>query len=155
MEQLVRPTGLLDPTIEIRPTKNQVRHLIQEIKKRTDKNERILITALTKRMAEDMAEYLADNGIKVNYIHSEIKTLDRLEIIKGLRTGQYDAIVGVNLLREGLDLPEVSLIAIFDADKEGFLRNASDSDDGPGGKTHKRPHNFVCRQNHPLNERSD
>src|SRR3989344_999899 len=125
VEQLVRPTGLLDPTIEIRPTKNQVRHLIQEIKKRTDKNERILITALTKRMAEDMAEYLADNGIKVNYIHSEIKTLDRLEIIKGLRTGQYDAIVGVNLLREGLDLPEVSLIAIFDADKEGFLRNAT------------------------------
>jgi len=125
VEQLVRPTGLLDPTIEIRKTENQVKHLIQEIKKRIAGGERILITTLTKKMAEDMAEYLADQGIKVNYIHSEIKTLDRLEIIKGLRTGQYDAIVGVNLLREGLDLPEVSLIAIFDADKEGFLRNAT------------------------------
>ncbi|MBI2003485.1 MAG: excinuclease ABC subunit UvrB [Parcubacteria group bacterium] len=125
VEQLVRPTGLLDPTIEIRKTENQVKHLIQEIKKRIANGERILITTLTKKMAEDMAEYLADQGIKVNYIHSEIKTLDRLEIIKGLRTGQYDAIVGVNLLREGLDLPEVSLIAIFDADKEGFLRNTT------------------------------
>ncbi len=125
VEQLVRPTGLLDPTIEIRETKGQVDHLMEQINKRIEKGERILITTLTKRMAEDMAEFLADKGIKVNYIHSEIKTLDRLEIIKGLRTGQYDAIVGVNLLREGLDLPEVSLIAIFDADKEGFLRNAT------------------------------
>ena len=125
VEQLIRPTGLLDPTIEIRETKNQVKHLINEIKQRIAKKERILVTTLTKRMAEDMAEYLADNGVKTNYIHSEIKTLDRLEIIKGLRTGQYDVIVGVNLLREGLDLPEVSLIAIFDADKEGFLRNAT------------------------------
>ncbi len=124
-EQLVRPTGLLDPTIEIRKTENQVQHLIEEIKRRISKGERILVTTLTKRMAEDMAEYLADKGVKTNYIHSEIKTLDRLEIIKGLRTGQYDALVGVNLLREGLDLPEVSLIAIFDADKEGFLRNAT------------------------------
>ncbi|OHB16625.1 MAG: excinuclease ABC subunit B [Parcubacteria group bacterium RIFCSPLOWO2_01_FULL_40_65] len=125
VEQLIRPTGLLDPTIEIRETKNQVKHLIEEVKRRIAKKERILVTTLTKRMAEDMAEYLADNGIKTNYIHSEIKTLDRLEIIKGLRTGQYDVIVGVNLLREGLDLPEVSLIAIFDADKEGFLRNTT------------------------------
>ncbi len=124
-EQLVRPTGLLDPTIEIRPTKNQVPHLISEIKKRITQKQRILVTTLTKRMAEDLSEHLAENGIKVNYIHSEIKTLQRLEIIHDLRLGNYDVIVGVNLLREGLDLPEVSLIAILDADKEGFLRNAT------------------------------
>lgn len=125
VEQLIRPTGLLDPTIEIKPTKNQISHLIKKIKERVRERERVLITTLTKRMAEDLAEYLADQGIKVNYIHSEIKTLDRLEIIKALRTGHYDVIVGVNLLREGLDLPEVSLIAILDADKEGFLRNTT------------------------------
>ncbi|MBI2062909.1 MAG: excinuclease ABC subunit UvrB [Candidatus Yanofskybacteria bacterium] len=124
-EQLVRPTGLLDPTIEIRPTKNQIKHLLGEIKKRITNGQRILVTTLTKRMAEDLSEHLADNGIKVNYIHSEIKTLQRLEIIHDLRLGNYDVIVGVNLLREGLDLPEVSLIAILDADKEGFLRNAT------------------------------
>jgi excinuclease ABC subunit B len=124
-EQLVRPTGLLDPTIEIQPTKDQVTHLMGEIKKRVKDGQRILVTTLTKRMAEDLSEHLADNGIKVNYIHSEIKTLQRLEIIHDLRLGTYDVIVGVNLLREGLDLPEVSLIAILDADKEGFLRNAT------------------------------
>ncbi len=124
-EQLVRPTGLLDPTIEIFPTKGQIPHLISEIKKRMAKKQRVLVTTLTKRMAEDLAEYLADEKIKVNYIHSEIKTLKRLEIIHDLRLGNYDVIVGVNLLREGLDLPEVSLIAILDADKEGFLRNAT------------------------------
>lgn len=124
-EQLVRPTGLLDPTIEIKPTKNQIKHLLGEIKKRVAGGQRVLVTTLTKRMAEDLSEHLADNGIKVNYIHSEIKTLQRLEIIHDLRLGNYDVIVGVNLLREGLDLPEVSLIAILDADKEGFLRNAT------------------------------
>ena len=124
-EQLVRPTGLLDPTIEIIRTENQVRHLIEEIKKRTANKQRVLVTTLTKRMAEDLTEYLANENIKVNYIHSEIKTLQRLEIIRDLRLGNYDVIVGVNLLREGLDLPEVSLIAILDADKEGFLRNAT------------------------------
>ncbi len=124
-EQLVRPTGLLDPTIEIRPTHNQIGHLIGEIKKRVAAGQRILVTTLTKRMAEDLSEHLAEKGIKVNYIHSEIKTLERLEIIHDLRLGNYDVIVGVNLLREGLDLPEVSLIAILDADKEGFLRNAT------------------------------
>ncbi len=124
-EQLVRPTGLLDPTIEIQPTKNQIKHLLGEIKKRVASGQRVLVTTLTKRMAEDLSEYLADNGVKVNYIHSEIKTLQRLEIIHDLRLGNYDVIVGVNLLREGLDLPEVSLIAILDADKEGFLRNAT------------------------------
>ena len=125
VEQLIRPTGLLDPTIEIRPTHNQVNHLIEEIKKRVAVGQRILVTTLTKRMAEDLAEHLAEKGIKVNYIHSEIKTLERLEIIHDLRLGNYDVIVGVNLLREGLDLPEVSLVAILDADKEGFLRNTT------------------------------
>ncbi|PJE51539.1 MAG: excinuclease ABC subunit B [Candidatus Yanofskybacteria bacterium CG10_big_fil_rev_8_21_14_0_10_36_16] len=125
VEQFVRPTGLLDPVVEIKPTKNQIPHLISEIKKRNDNNQRTLVTTITKRMAEDLSEHLADEGIKVNYIHSEIKTLDRLEIIRDLRLGRYDVVVGVNLLREGLDLPEVSLIAILDADKEGFLRNAT------------------------------
>ena len=124
-EQLVRPTGLLDPTIEICPTANQIPHLLERIKERTAQGERVIVTTLTKRMAEDLAEHLAENGIKVNYLHSEIKTLDRLKILKDFRTGTYEVIVGVNLLREGLDLPEVSLIAILDADKEGFLRNTT------------------------------
>lgn len=125
IEQLVRPTGLLDPTIEVRPTENQIPHLIGEIKKRVAEKQRVLVTTLTKRMAEDLTDHLAEEGIKVNYIHSEIKTLQRLEILHDLRLGNYDVIVGVNLLREGLDLPEVSLVAILDADKEGFLRNAT------------------------------
>ena len=125
VEQLVRPTGLLDPTIEIVKTEKQVEHLIGEIKNRVAQNQRVLVTTITKRMAEDMAEYLSAQGIKVNYLHSEIKTLQRVEILRDLRIGKYDVIVGVNLLREGLDLPEVSLIAILDADKEGFLRNAT------------------------------
>ena len=125
VEQLVRPTGLLDPTIEIVSSQNQIPHLIEEIKKRIANKQRVLVTTLTKRMAEDLSEYLAGEKIKVNYIHSEIKTLKRLEILHDLRLGNYDVIVGVNLLREGLDLPEVSLIAILDADKEGFLRNTT------------------------------
>ncbi|KKR28671.1 MAG: UvrABC system protein B [Candidatus Woesebacteria bacterium GW2011_GWA1_39_8] len=124
-EQLIRPTGLLDPTIEIRPTEGQIPHLVENIKARTKNSERVIVTTLTKRMAEDLSEHLAEQGIKVNYLHSEIKTLERLKIIKDLRLGNYDVLVGVNLLREGLDLPEVSLIAILDADKEGFLRNAT------------------------------
>ncbi len=124
-EQLVRPTGLLDPTIEIHPTEGQIPHLVDQIKKRTANGERVIITTLTKRMAEDLTEHLAEQKIKVNYLHSEIKTLDRLQILKDFRLGIYDVIVGVNLLREGLDLPEVSLVAILDADKEGFLRNAT------------------------------
>lgn len=124
-EQFIRPTGLLDPTVEIVPTTGQVEHLIGKIKERIAKNERVIITTLTKRMAEDLSEYLARQSIKVNYLHSEIKTLDRVKIIKDLQSGIHDVIVGVNLLREGLDLPEVSLIAILDADKEGFLRNAT------------------------------
>ncbi len=122
-EQLIRPTGLLDPTVEIRPTDNQIDHLLEKIKERTSNAERVIVTTLTKRMAEDLSEHLAEQGIKVNYLHSEIKTLERLKILKDLRLGIYDVLVGVNLLREGLDLPEVSLIAILDADKEGFLRN--------------------------------
>ncbi|OGN00193.1 MAG: excinuclease ABC subunit B [Candidatus Yanofskybacteria bacterium RIFCSPHIGHO2_01_FULL_39_8b] len=124
-EQLIRPTGLLDPTIEIQPTKNQIKHLLEEVKKRIASKERIIVTTLTKKMAENLSEYLAETGIKVNYLHSEIKTLERLKILKDFRLGHYDVIVGVNLLREGLDLPEVSLIAILDADKEGFLRNTT------------------------------
>jgi excinuclease ABC subunit B len=124
-EQFIRPTGLLDPTIEIVPTENQIDHLMEGIRDRMEKKERVLITTLTKRMAEDLSEYLAQEDIKVNYIHSEIKTLERLEILRDLRLGKYDVVVGVNLLREGLDLPEVSLIAIMDADKQGFLRNTT------------------------------
>jgi excinuclease ABC subunit B len=125
VEQLVRPTGLLDPTVEIHPTENQIYDLLERIQGRVSQNERVIVTTLTKRMAEDLSEYLAENGIKVNYLHSEIKTLDRLKILKDFRLGLYDVVVGVNLLREGLDLPEVSLIAILDADKEGFLRNTT------------------------------
>lgn len=123
VEQLIRPTGILDPEVEIRPTKNQIKDVIAEIKKRIAKGERSLVMALTKRLAEDISEYLKEAEIKSQYLHSEIKTLERPEVLKKLRTGEYDVIVGINLLREGLDLPEVSFIAILDADKEGFLRN--------------------------------
>jgi len=122
-EQLIRPTGLLDPDIEIKPTKNQIDDLVEQIKKRTNKHQRVLVTTLTKRLAEELAEYLAEIGIKVHYLHSEIDTLERLDILRDLRLGVYDVVVGINLLREGLDLPEVSLVAILDADKEGFLRS--------------------------------
>ncbi len=123
VEQVIRPTGLLDPEIEIRPALNQVDNLIGEIKKRADVNERILVTTLTKKMAEDLAQYFEEVGIKVRYLHSEINTIERVEIIRDLRKGEFDCLIGINLLREGLDLPEVSLVAILDADKEGFLRS--------------------------------
>ncbi|MBT8243374.1 MAG: excinuclease ABC subunit UvrB [Nitrosopumilus sp.] len=122
-EQLVRPTGLLDPQVEIRPTKNQMDDLIKEINKRSANSERVLVTTLTKRMAEDLAEYLSKKDVRVRYMHSEIEGLQRTEIIRQLRLGEFDVLVGINLLREGLDIPEVSLVAILDADKEGFLRN--------------------------------
>ena len=125
VEQLVRPTGLVDPTIEVRKTENQMDDLILEIKKRTEKNQRTLVTTLTKRMAEDLAEYLSKHKVKVRYLHSEIENLQRTEIIRQLRLGEFDVLVGINLLREGLDIPEVSLVAILDADKEGFLRNVT------------------------------
>jgi len=123
VEQLVRPTGLLEPTIEVKPTKGQIDDLLDQIKKRVDKGERCLVTTLTKRMAEELADYLIETGIKTHYLHSEINTLERVEILRDLRLGVYDVVVGINLLREGLDLPEVSLVAILDADKEGFLRS--------------------------------
>lgn len=123
VEQLVRPTGLLDPSVEIRPTKDQMDNLIQEISKKAAKNERVLVTTLTKRMAEDLAEYLSKKQVRVRYMHSEIEGLQRTELIRQLRLGEFDVLVGINLLREGLDIPEVSLVAILDADKEGFLRN--------------------------------
>lgn len=123
VEQLVRPTGLLEPTVEIKPTKGQIDDLLDQIKTRVDKKERCLVTTLTKRMAEELADYLIEAGIKTHYLHSEINTLERVEILRDLRLGVYDVIVGINLLREGLDLPEVSLVAILDADKEGFLRS--------------------------------
>ena len=122
-EQLVRPTGLVDPTVEVRPTKNQMDDLIKEIKKRAKKDQRVLVTTLTKRMAEDLAEYLSRQQIRVRYMHSEIEGLQRTELIRQLRLGEFDVLVGINLLREGLDIPEVSFVAILDADKEGFLRN--------------------------------
>jgi excinuclease ABC subunit B len=123
VEQIIRPTGLLDPTIDVRPIEGQIDDLLDEIQERVAKNERVLVTTLTKKMSEDLTDYLKDAGIKVNYLHSEIKTLERIEIIRDLRLGKYDVLVGINLLREGLDIPEVSLVAILDADKEGFLRS--------------------------------
>jgi excinuclease ABC subunit B len=125
IEQLVRPTGLVDPKVEIRPTKNQMEGLIEEIKNRAEKNQRTLVTTMTKRMAEDLAEFLAKNKVRVRYLHSEIEGLERTELIRQLRLGEFDSLVGINLLREGLDIPEVSLVAILDADKEGFLRNTT------------------------------
>ncbi|WCZ38821.1 excinuclease ABC subunit UvrB [Corynebacterium jeddahense] len=123
VEQVIRPTGLVDPKVTVKPTKGQIDDLIDEIRQRTAKNERVLVTTLTKRMAEDLTDYLLDNGIKVRYLHSDIDTLQRVELLRQLRLGEYDVLVGINLLREGLDLPEVSLVAILDADKEGFLRS--------------------------------
>jgi excinuclease ABC subunit B len=123
VEQLIRPTGLLDPEIDVRPSRNQIDDLLEEIDERVKKNERVLVTTLTKRMAEELTKFLDRAGVKCRYIHSEVTTLDRVEILRELRLGVFDVLVGVNLLREGLDLPEVSLVAILDADKEGFLRN--------------------------------
>lgn len=124
VEQIIRPTGLLDPTIDVRPTEHQIDDLLDEIVKRSEKNERVIITTLTKKMSEDLTSYLKEAGVKVQYLHSEIKTLERIEIIRELRLGTYDVLVGINLLREGIDIPEVSLVAILDADKEGFLRSS-------------------------------
>ncbi|MGP1782834.1 helicase-related protein, partial [Shewanella frigidimarina] len=122
-EQVVRPTGLLDPEIEVRPVSTQVDDLLSEIGKRVAVNERVLVTTLTKRMSEDLSEYLDEHGVKVRYLHSDIDTVERVEIIRDLRLGVFDVLIGINLLREGLDMPEVSLVCILDADKEGFLRS--------------------------------
>ncbi len=123
IEQIIRPTGLLDPVVEVRPVRGQIDDLLEECRARTERNERVLVTTLTKRMSENLTEYFAEVGVKVNYLHSDIKTLERIKILRDLRRGEYDVLVGINLLREGLDLPEVSLVAILDADKEGFLRS--------------------------------
>jgi excinuclease ABC subunit B len=123
VEQIIRPTGLLDPKVFVRPIDTQIQDLKKEIKKRTEKDERILITTLTKRMAEDLTDFFVQEGIRVRYLHSEIKSIERVEILRDLRLGEFDVLIGVNLLREGLDIPEVSLVAIMDADKEGFLRS--------------------------------
>jgi len=123
VEQIVRPTGLIDPEVEVRPTKGQVDDLIEEIRARAERSQRILVTTLTKKMAEDLTDYLIEMGLRVRYLHSEIDTIQRIEILRDLRLGEFDVLVGINLLREGLDLPEVSLVAILDADKEGFLRS--------------------------------
>jgi excinuclease ABC subunit B len=125
VEQLIRPTGLVDPEVEVRPVKGQVDDLVEEIRQRTEKNQRVLVTTLTKRMSEDLAEYFSEVGIRCRYLHSEVETLERVRILRDLRRGEFDALIGINLLREGLDLPEVSLVAILDADKEGYLRSAT------------------------------
>ena len=122
VEQIIRPTGLVDPEVEVRPTRNQIDDLLEEVAKRVESDERVLVTTLTIKMAEDLTDYLLEHGVKARYMHANIETLDRIEIIRGLRTGEFDVLVGINLLREGLDLPEVTLVAILDADKEGFLR---------------------------------
>jgi len=124
VEQVIRPTGLMDPPVVVRPVKGQVDDLLAEIRIRAERNERVLVTTLTKRMAEDLTEYYHDLGVRVRYLHSDIETLERVRILRDLRKGEFDVLVGINLLREGLDLPEVSLVAILDADKEGFLRSA-------------------------------
>ncbi|MDO9348495.1 MAG: helicase-related protein, partial [Anaerolineales bacterium] len=123
VEQIIRPTGLVDPQVEVRPVKGQIDDLVKEIRARVEVGQRVLVTTLTKRMAEDLADYLMELGIKVHYLHSEVETLERIGILRDLRLGVFDVVVGINLLREGLDLPEVSLVAILDADKEGFLRS--------------------------------
>jgi excinuclease ABC subunit B len=124
VEQIIRPTGLVDPIIDVRPVKGQVDDLLAEIRERAARGERVLVTTLTKRMAEDLTQYYQELGVKVRYLHSDIDTLERIEILRDLRRGTFDVLVGINLLREGLDLPEVSLVAILDADKEGFLRSS-------------------------------
>jgi excinuclease ABC subunit B len=123
VEQVIRPTGLLDPEVEVRPVKGQIDDLMEEVRRRTVKGERVLVITLTKRMSEDLTEYLEEAGFRVKYLHSEVHTLERVEILRDLRLGKFDVLVGINLLREGLDLPEVTLVAILDADKEGFLRS--------------------------------
>ena len=154
VEQVVRPTGLLDPMLEVRPVASQVDDLLGEIHANIERDERILVTTLTKRMAEDLTEYYAEHGIKVRYLHSDIDTVERVEIIRDLRLGQFDVLVGINLLREGLDMPEVSLVAILDADKEGFfaLRAFSNSNHWSRCPTREWPCNFIRRQNYRLDE---
>ena len=146
IEQIIRPTGLLEPSIEIKKTENQIKDLMEEIKKETAKGQRVLVITLTKRLAEEITDYLIERGIKTQYLHSEVKTMERPEILKDFRKGKYDVLVGINLLREGIDLPEVSLVAILDADKEGFLRNKTTLIQTMG-PPQQRPGYFIRRQN--------
>jgi excinuclease ABC subunit B len=154
VEQLVRPTGLVDPEVEVRPATHQVDDVLQEIRIRVEKNERVLITVLTKRMAEQLTDYLAENGVKVRYIHSDVDTVERVEILRDLRLGAFDVLVGINLLREGIDIPEVSLVAILDADKEGFLRSERSliQTIGRAARNLNGPGHSVCRPHHRLDE---
>jgi len=146
------PPDLVDPEVEVRPASSQVDDVLQEIRIRVDKNERVLITTLTKRMAEQLTDYLTDNGVKVRYLHSDVDTVERVEILRDLRLGTFDVLVGINLLREGLDIPEVSLVAILDADKEGLFafRTLAHSDHWPRGPELGRKGDFVRRQDHRL-----
>ena len=147
-EQIIRPTGLVDPEVEVRPTEGQIDDLMNEIRRRVDKDQRVLVTTLTKRMSEDLTDYLIENGFKVRYLHSEVDTLERIQIVRDLRLGEFDVLVGINLLREGLDLPEVTLVAILDADKEGFLRGQTQPhpDHRPRRAQHRRHGHHVRRQ---------
>ena len=152
IEQIIRPTGLLDPIVEVRPVKGQIDDLLEECRVRAERNERVLVTTLTKRMAENLSEYFAEVGVKVNYLHSDILTLERIKILRDLRRGEFDVLVGINLLREGLDLPEVSLVAILDADKEGFLRSERSliQTIGPGGAKRRGQGDTLRRQDHQI-----
>ena len=154
VEQVVRPTGLVDPVLIVRPAATQVDDLLSEIGLRVERHERVLVTTLTKRMAEDLTDYLAEHGVKVRYLHSDIDTVERVEIIRDLRLGEFDVLVGINLLREGLDIPEVSLVAVFDADKEGFpaRRAFADPDDRPRSPPHQRHGDSLCRQDDRLDD---
>ena len=147
VEQIIRPTGLLDPMIDVRPSTNQIDDLMHEINLRIEKNERVLVTTLTKRMAEELSKYLLNMGVKTRYIHSDVDTMERVEIMEQLRKGEFDVLVGINFLREGLDLPEVSLVAILDADKEGFLRSERSLTQtaGRAARNLNWNGNYVCR----------
>ena len=147
VEQIVRPTGLVDPEVVVKPTKGQIDDLIESVNDRVTKGDRVLVTTLTKKMAEDLTDYLLEQGLRVRYLHSNIDTIQRIEILRALRLGEFDVLVGINLLREGLDLPEVSLVAILDADKEGFLRSrdVADPDDRPRRPQRRRPGRDVRR----------
>ena len=148
----MRPTGLVDPEVIVKPTKGQIDDLLEQINERVTKGDRVLVTTLTKKMAEDLTDYLLEHGVRVRYLHSNIDTIQRIEILRDLRLGEFDVLVGINLLREGLDLPEVSLVAILDADKEGFLRSRdlADPDDRASRPQRRRPGHHVRRQGHRL-----
>ena len=154
---MIRPTGLVDPQVIIKPTKGQIDDLLEEIRLRTERNERVLVTTLTKKMSEDLTDYLLENGVRARYLHSEVDTLRRIELLRELRLGEFDVLVGINLLREGLDLPEVSLVAILDADKEGFLRSATgaDPDDRPRRAERVGRGAHVRGQDHPVHGARD